>query len=237
MNETFKNKVKKSQSFYNEEFLDFDYKLNQFNHKTLSKYFKGDSCLELGPALGQMTRFLVKDFKQVDIVDGSEYLLNQVPEYNNVRKYHSYFEEFIPTTKYETIIMSHVLEHIEYPVEVLKRIKHWVSKDGVIIISVPNAESIHRKAAVHMGLLDSVYELNERDHQLGHYRVYDLESLIRDVSNAGFTVLHSGGIFLKPLSNGQIEQNWTDSMINAFYELGKDMPRNCAEIFVVLKNK
>lgn len=235
MNENFKNKVKKSESFYNEEFLDFDFKLNQFNHRTLSKYFKGDSCLELGPALGQMTRFLVKDFKQVHIVDGSEYLLNQVPEYNNVRKYHSYFEEFIPTTKYETIIMSHVLEHIEYPVEVLKRIKHWVSKDGVVIISVPNAESIHRKAAVHMGLLDSVYELNERDHQLGHYRVYDLESLISDVSNAGFTVLDSGGIFLKPLSNGQIEQNWTDSMINAFYELGKEMPRNCAEIFVVLK--
>lgn len=236
MNQDFKNKVKQSESFYNEEFLDFDYKLSQFNYETLSEYFNGDSCLELGPALGQMTRFLVKDFKSVDVVDGSEFLLNQIPEYGNVRKYHSYFEEFTPPTKYDTIVMSHVLEHIEHPVEVLTALRNWLSQDGLVIVSVPNAESLHRKAAVHMGLLNNIYELNERDHQLGHYRVYDLESLKKEVSEAGFSVMHYGGVFLKPLSNGQIEQNWNDSMISAFYELGKDMPRECAEIYVVLKS-
>jgi 2-polyprenyl-3-methyl-5-hydroxy-6-metoxy-1,4-benzoquinol methylase len=152
-----------------------------------------------------------------------------------VNKYHSYFEEFIPSRSYDTIIMSHVLEHIEYPVEVLSKVKEWVSDDGVVIISVPNAQSLHRKAAVHIGLLGSVYELNERDHQLGHYRVYDLESLVKDVLKAGFYVTHSGGIFLKPLSNGQIQENWNDSMIDAFYKLGKELPQNCAEIYVILK--
>ena len=42
-----------------------------------------------------------------------------------------------------------------------------------------------------------------------------------------------GGVFMKPLSNGQIEEHWTDEMIEAFFELGQEFPENAAEIFAV----
>ena len=50
---------------------------------------------------------------------------------------------------------------------------------------------------------------------------------------SGFQVIDSGGIFLKPLSNGQIDANWDEKMMDGFYALGKKFQDNCAEIFVV----
>jgi len=152
-------------------------------------------------------------------VEGSKTLLESIPEYNQVNKYCSLFEEFSPNRKYDTIIMEHVLEHIEYPIKILKSVKKWLTAEGVLIIGVPNAKSFHRLAAVQMGLLSSEYALNDRDKQLGHYRVYDFNLLIHDIEKAGFTVIHQGGVFLKFLSNKQIEEYLSPDIINAYFEL------------------
>jgi len=231
----FKNKVEDSAQFYNSSFLSIDYKLTEYNYLSLKPYFRGDLALELGPAIGQMTKYLVNDFKNIHLVEGSKDLLNQIPNYQNVVKYHSYFEEFETNEKFDTIIMSHVLEHIEKPVDVLKLVYNWLADDGVFLLSVPNAKSFHRLAALEMDILKSEFELNERDHELGHYRVYDLDNLKKDAKNAGFNIVDEGGIFFKPVSNGQIEKNWNKEMIDGFYKLGKKFPQNCAEIYLVLK--
>lgn len=223
--------------FYFNTQLDFDKKLIFFRYKTIKAFFKGTVALEMGPAEGVMTEWLCNDFEELDIVDGSKILLDAVPNYPNVTKHQSWFEEFSPSRKYDTIIMEHVLEHIEHPVEVLLKVKEWLKKDGVLIIGVPNAKSIHRLAAVKMGLLQSEYQLNERDIALGHYRVYDMERFKGDVLGAGFLIQHSGGVFFKPVSNGQIQTEWTEQMIEGFYQLGKDFPEHTAEIFIVASHE
>jgi SAM-dependent methyltransferase len=235
MIEKFKITVHDSAQFYNNSILNFDFKLTEFNYLTLKQYFKGKIALELGPAVGQMTKYLVNDFDELDLIEGSKELLDQIPNYDNIYKYHSFFEEFKPDKQYDTIIMSHVLEHIENPVELLKNIYNWLSDETIFIVSVPNAKSFHRLVAVEMGLLKSEFELNERDHKLGHYRVYDFETLKTEILIAGFTILHQGGVFFKPISNDQIEKNWTEEMINGFYAIGKKYPELCAEIYFVLK--
>lgn len=229
----FKQKVQDSSQFYNKSFLNFDYKLTEMNYLSLKPYFKGKNLLELGPAMGHMTKFLVNDFENVSVVEGSKELLDLIPNYDNIEKHHSYFEEFETDKKFDTIIMSHVLEHIENPIKILKLISRWLSENGVIIISVPNSKSLHRLAAVEMGLLESEYELNQRDLDLGHYRVYDLNSLKKDIIESSLKIIDEGGVFLKPVSNGQIDDNWTVEMIDGFYKLGKKFPEFCAEIFVV----
>ena len=230
-----KKKVEDSASFYSKSFLGFDYKLADYGFRTLKPYFKGTKALELGPASGYMTKQLVQVFETLDAVEGSKDLLDQIPDFKNLKKYHAFFEEFETSETYDTIIMSHVLEHIADPLFVLKRIYQWLKKNGVFIIAVPNAKSIHRLVAVEMGLLKSEFELNSRDHELGHYRVYDLPLLKEHVAKAGFSIVDSGGYFLKPLSNGQIEKNWTEEMIEGFYKVGKHFQNNTAEIFVVCK--
>jgi 2-polyprenyl-3-methyl-5-hydroxy-6-metoxy-1,4-benzoquinol methylase len=229
-------KIKKATTFYSNVALGIDNKVLHFRYRSIKDYFTGPDCLELGPADGMMTQYLKDDFVKLDLVDASQELLDKIPEYNNVQKYCSLFEEYKPEQKYSTIIMEHVLEHIENPVFVLSKVKEWLAPNGRLIVGVPNAKSLHRLAAVKMGLIKSEYELNDRDHMLGHYRVYDTNTLAKDAEDAGLEVIHIGGVFIKPLSNGQIEETWTDEMINAFFLLGKDMPEITAEIFVVCQN-
>ncbi|HEY6435174.1 MAG TPA: class I SAM-dependent methyltransferase [Ignavibacteriaceae bacterium] len=232
-----KEKVAASSEFYGNKMLSIDKKQVEFCHRSIQPFFQGKTALEIGPAIGIMTEMLRRDFEKLFIIDGSEKLLKTIPDYNNVVKVASMIEDYYPDMKFDTIIMSHVLEHIENPVLVLKNIREWLSDNGVFIVGVPNAKSIHRLVACKMGLLDSIYTLNERDIELGHYRVYDMKMLKEHVIEAGFKVIDEIGVFLKPLSYQQIEDDWSDDMIEGFYEVGKSMPDHCAEIFLFCKAK
>lgn len=228
------NSPEKFAGFYDHQQLGFDLRLVLMGYQQFKPFFKGNLGLELGPATGYMTNLLHEDFENLVIVEGSESLLKQVPEYTNVTKIHSLFETYSPNLKFDTIILNHVLEHIENPTDLLKRIFNWMKDDGVAIVGVPNAKSFHRLAAVKMGLLKSEYELNERDNKLGHYRVYDFIQLREHVRKAGFKISYEGGVFLKFLSNDQIEKCLNDKIIDAYFCMGNEFKENSAEIFVVL---
>jgi len=151
----------------------------------------------------------------------------------SLTKVHGLFENFEPEKPFDSIIMEHILEHVDDPVALLERVKTWLTPVGRLFLGVPNGNSVHRLAAVKMGLLDSPCQLNQRDHALGHRRVYTPESFRIDIEKSGLEVIEMGGVYFKPLSNGQIQQDWTEEMIQGFYELGKDFPEVAAEIYAV----
>ena len=153
--------------------------------------------MELGSADGEMTQYLIDDFQQLTSVDGSKELLEMMPSYDNHEKVHSFFEDYQPEKKYNTVVMEHILEHVDDPVDIMKRAKQWLEDDGVMLLGVPNALSIHRLAAVKMGLLATPHELNERDHQLGHQRVYSMATFIADIEDSGLQIIEKGGVFFK----------------------------------------
>jgi len=228
--------INKVSNWYLNEQLTIDKRMVFERYKAIKGYFKGKVCLEMGPAEGLMTLLIVNDFEKLDIVDASKKLLDQIKGKTNIRKFCSYFEEFNPDIRYDTIIMDHVLEHIEKPIEVLKKVKNWLNTKGRLIIGVPNANSIHRLAAAKMGLLNSKYSLNERDKKLGHYRVYDFKELLNHIQGAGFSfIINKGGILLKPLSYSQMQEQWDENILQAFIDLGKDLPDYAAEIFLVVE--
>lgn len=219
--------------YYLNKQLDFDKTLIKYRYETNKQFFKGSICLEMGPADGVMTKYLINDFSHLDIIDSDIELLNTIPHYGNIKKIHSWFEDFNPSQQYDTIIMEHIIEHIINPKEILLKVYNWLKPDGVLIAGVPNAKSIHRLVAVKMGLLNSEFELNDRDKSQGHQRVYDILSFSNEFLNCGFKILQKGGVFFKPLSNFQIDSQWSSEMIEGFYKLGKDFPDNAADIFIV----
>ena len=231
MNE--KNRVEALSDWYLKEQLDFDKRLVRFRYQTLKPHLQGPEGLELGPAEGEMTQFLVNDFEKLTVVDGAGDLLAQIPNNPNLNKVQSLFEEFKPDLKYDTIIMEHILEHVDSPMELLMKVKDWLMPNGKILIGVPNGNSIHRLVAVKMGLLEHPCELNPRDHALGHRRVYTSDTLRADLQSAGLHLVEMGGVFFKSLSNSQIQDHWTEEMIQGFYEMGKDFPDNAAELYAV----
>ena len=75
--------------------------------------------------------------------------------------------------------------------------------------------------------------MSEADVHHGHRRVYDPESLRAEFLGAGLNVEHFGGYWLKPVSNSQLEETWTESMTDAYFRLGERYPDIAAEIYVV----
>lgn len=198
------------------------------------RYMQEGNVLEMGPAEGLMTDILYPRFSDYTVVDGAEKFVNALTEkYPEIKGTVSLFEEFESAEKYQNIILGHVLEHVEDPVTVLKKCRDILADGGRVLAAVPNCNSIHRQAAVVMGTLSSTKELNDTDRYHGHRRVYNYEEFKADFLAAGFTIKKSGGYWLKPLSNRQIEETWNDAMIGAFMKLGESYPDIAAEIYVV----
>ena len=84
-----------------------------------------------------------------------------------------------------------------------------------------------------MGILETEHSLNPTDLHHGHRRVYDPETFRAEFRAAGLTVDVTGGYWLKPLSNSQMESAWTAEMIDAFMRLGERYPDIAAEIYAI----
>ena len=67
----------------------------------------------------------------------------------------------------------------------------------------------------------------------GHKRVYNPELFRQHFVDAGFTINLFGGYWLKPLSDKQLEQSWSPSMLDAFMQLGESYPEIAAENYIV----
>ena len=198
---------------------------------------KNGSVLEFGPAEGVMTKILYPDYcGDYTVVDGVEkFIFNLQEQFPNIKGYVSLFEDFVPPNgkKYDNIILGHVLEHVENPVKVLKYCTQLLSEGGKILSAVPNSHSLHRQAAVRMGLLSNENQLNPTDIKNGHRRVYDYNLLKSHFNEAGVKIIKSGGYWLKTLSNSQINEFYTSKMNEAFFALGEEFPDIAAEIYII----
>lgn len=211
-----------------------NYFLLRYRIKSLLPRLKGSRVLELGCAEGGMTKALVECFPRVVIVEGSQVLLKRARQNVKARNATfccSFFEDFEPDGTFSSIIMSHIIEHLDNPIAFLKRASKWLAPKGLIHIIVPNAEALNRRIGKEMGMLKRLDELHERDRRVGHLRVYSRKTLFTDIKAAGLKIVHWDGIFLKPLSDAQM-QGWDEKLLDAFFEVGRELPEYCSEIYV-----
>ncbi len=206
----------------------------EYCYEVYSRFLKEGNVLELGPAEGLMTAHLVKNNCDLTVVDGSEEFCNQLKnKFPGVEVVCDLFENYIPSIKFSNILLGHVLEHVNDPVEILKLTKEWLAPKGIVLAAVPNSRSLHRQASVIMGLQTTEDAMSELDYHHGHRRIYNPESFRSAFINAGLKVEHFGGYWLKPISNSQIHSSWTRDMLYAFMKLGERYPDIAGEIYVV----
>jgi 2-polyprenyl-3-methyl-5-hydroxy-6-metoxy-1,4-benzoquinol methylase len=210
----------------------------KYSFKIAKRYLTGNSLLEMGPAEGVMTELLAQTDKQLTLVEGSSLFCEDLRKrFPQAKVVNALFEEYQPEEQFDNIILGHVLEHVQDPVAILARAKQWLKPDvGRLFAAVPNARSLHRQAAVIMGLLPQEDALNEMDIHHGHRCVFNPESFRNAFYQAGLQIEVFGGYWLKPVSNRQIEEHWTDDMLDAFMQLGERYPDIAGEIYVVARN-
>lgn len=236
MNKKGKN-LEKQASIKHQE--GFNERLISYRAKTIVELCKGPKVLELGCGDGLVTQELVKYFDEIVAVDGSgtradraRKRVESIKDKKGKIAFHiSLFEDFELKNSFDTIVAAGILEHVDDPIQILRKAKGWLKEEGSIIIVVPNARSLHRRIGKIMGLISDVHELTEQDFVVGHKRCYDTDMLRNDIVKSGLEIESMGGILVKPLSNTQMEE-LNPEITDAFYEVSKELPANfCAEIW------
>lgn len=206
----------------------------KYSFEVFSRHLRPGSILELGPAEGIMTDILATLDRPLTVVEGAATFCDDLrARHPQVEVVHSLFEDYRPEQRFDNVILGHVLEHVEDPVQVLELVKTWLSPGGRALTAVPNSRSLHRQAAVIMDLLPFEEAMNDADVHHGHRRVFNPETFRQAFRQSGLRIDFFGGYWLKPLSNGQIEQSWTPKMLEAFMRLGERYPDIAAEIYIV----
>lgn len=162
------------------------------------------SVLELGFGSGIVTKALANAGRRVTVVDGSAELIAECSTIPCVVSVRSMFEDYEPKENFDCVIASFILEHVEDPVALLKRVRGWTEK---LIVVIGNAESWHRRIAVQMGLQARLDSLSERDRIVGHHRVYDEAGIVGELVKAGWhPKVPYKGLMFKPLPNSMLAQ-------------------------------
>jgi 2-polyprenyl-3-methyl-5-hydroxy-6-metoxy-1,4-benzoquinol methylase len=215
--------------------------MHPFMIRSFEPFFVKGSLLELGSYKGDLTQRLLTRFNDVTCVEASSLAIEQARQKlgGRVTFVHSTFEEAALSRCYDNIVLTHVLEHLDDPITVLKRVNaEWLSEDGRCFLVCPNANAPSRQIAVKMGLISHNAAVTEAEAAHGHRRTYSLDTLERDAVLAGLRVRHRSGIFFKALANFQWDQLLgTDIISNEYldgcYALGQQYPDLCSSIVLV----
>lgn len=187
----------------------------------------GNRVLDLGYGDGvifsKLNELAVSRNLEIVLVEGAPSLVQKAQrEFPKQEIILGYFED-IDFGYFDVIIASHVLEHVEDPVSLLKTLSRSLKEGGHLVAVLPNSESIHRRLAVQMGIQPELDSKSARDLVVGHRRVYSIETFLKDVSDSGLTCNEVKGFFAKPFPNSML-QSLGEEQIRWLLALGDIFP-------------
>jgi 2-polyprenyl-3-methyl-5-hydroxy-6-metoxy-1,4-benzoquinol methylase len=215
--------------------------MHPFMLRSFAPFFRPGSVLELGSFRGEFTRRLTAHFSDITCVEASgEALAAARAALGDVAHFvQGTFDQVTLERRFDNVILTHVLEHLDDPVGVLRRVgDEWLTPSGRLFLVCPNANAPSRQIAVHMGLITHNAAVTDAERAHGHRITYSLDTLERDARAAGLKVVHRSGIFFKALANFQWDRLLATDIISpeyleGCYQLGHVYPDLCSSIFLL----
>lgn len=220
--------------------FDFDV-MHSYMIRSFEPFFNKGSLLELGSFKGDFTKRFLTFFDDVTCVEASDIAIEEAKRKlgDKIKFVNSRFEIAALPKRYDNIVLTHVLEHLDDPILVLKRINdEWLAEGGNLFLVCPNANAPSRQIAVKMGLITHNAAVTPAEAEHGHQCTYSLDTLERDAVAAGLKVVHRSGIFFKALANFQWDQLLNTDIISkeyleGCYKVGQHYPDLCSSIFLM----
>ena len=185
--------VKHVKRMYNRNYFEKQYKtLNPdiFIHQNIRsiilefiKRKKPSSLLDVGCGKGDILLCINKYVKKcvgIDVsVDAIKLIHQHLVNKNNLRIIISNVENGIPLKdkSFDMILLIHVLEHLNKPKKILKKLKKLLNLNGTLLIIVPNCGKTYKKF-----FLKSNYGYNDETHK-HFFDVDSLKEILDDVLN------------------------------------------------------
>ena len=172
-------------------------------------YLKGNRILDYGAGSGKFAAYLSKKKFNTSVVEPyNKEIKNQLPLNINV------FEKITDIPKsdyYDGITLWHVLEHLSNPEHVLSKIHNLLEKNGVLMIAVPNINSLDAK------YYNSYWAALDVPRHIWHYTIKGIISL---VESKGFKLEKKYPLFFDAFYVSYISEtrkNSRFSMIRGFF--------------------
>lgn len=166
------DKIRDESYLYHKEYL------NNYKEYLSNKDFK---VLEIGSGTGGFIQLLKNDFNinKITIVEKSDSNIEYLKkEYSDLEVYQS-IEDL--NGKYDVIVAIALFEHIKEPMKFLEKLKSLLTKDGVIILEMPNKYEPLIE-------LYNIEEFKKFNYQKQHYYTYCQKNLTVLLENLGFKI-------------------------------------------------
>ena len=242
MSRNYDSELSDQNNSFNEKYVyEFDYDvMHPFMLRKLLEHKRSGKVLEIGSHFGVFTEKILKHFPDLTCVEVSKEAFKELENRIGDRAtlYNTAIEDIQQLDKYDIIIMTHVLEHVDDPIQILKTLSKFLSEEGIAFVVVPSATAASRQIAVEMGLIPHLTAVTDAEKQHGHQRTYTLDTLKSDGRLAGLHIKSVGGIFFKGLANFQFDQAISAGIVStayleACYHLGDKYPELCASLYLI----
>ncbi|MBL4759582.1 MAG: class I SAM-dependent methyltransferase, partial [Mariprofundaceae bacterium] len=213
----------------------------------LIKKVKPTSVLEVGCGLDQLFT-LVQECGFIEnwiVVEPSDMFIASAREQLSNDKRVHFFQGFIEDVvekenldNFDLCIVSGLLHEVQEPKVILHAVKQTMGRAGMLHVNVPNADSMHRRLAVNMGLITSVKEESGRNKSLLQSHVFNMEDLKEMIGSENLEVVDAGGYFVKPFTHTQMEKVIAvvgSDVLDGLWTLGQQFPELASEIYINAK--
>ena len=215
--------------------------MHPFMLRSFEPFFRAGSLLELGSFRGEFTKRFLPHFTDITCVEasGAAAAAARTALGDRATIVEATFETVKLGRRFDNIVLTHVLEHLDDPVGVLRRVNdEWLADNGRFCLACPNGNAASRQIAVRMGIITHNDAVTPAEREHGHRITYTLDTLERDARAAGLKVVHRSGIFFKALANFQWDRLLATDIISpeyleGCYQLGPVYPDLCSSIFLI----
>ena len=107
------------------------------------KNIKFNNLLDFGCGNGGLLKLIKdnNDKKEIMGIELNEKIVDYLKNIENMKIYNN-LRNIPEKIKFDCVMLNHVLEHLEEPINILKKIKSRMEENSLLIIEVPHAEDI-----------------------------------------------------------------------------------------------
>lgn len=218
--------------------LDFDRHYSLATVRRIVTHVRpGDRVLELGCATGLMTAELAAAGARVTAVDRSPAYLERLRAkgLHGVELVQADLTALPATGTSDHVVAANVLHELDDPVAVLRDAASRLAPGGLVHLTLQNPRSIHRLAALELGLLDDLTEVAARGRRWGTNRLYEADELAALGAAAGLAEVAREGVMLKPLPNAQMAE-LPEEAVEGLIRVAPHFPGHCAMNYLVMRH-
>lgn len=203
----------------------------------VTKLINSGKVLEIGCSAGLMLSLFKKKGFEVRGVELSRKSAQEAIK-KGIDVKIGFFEKVNFTEKFDLIILNHTLEHMENPVEVLKKVKSILKPKGYVLIDLPNFGSPVAK------ILKGNWPLLLPDEHLWHFSQNSFEKLFKKLDFKILKISKASGIwdFANPYgeliqSGVNIKKRFIKNVLTAVPSLVMTKINKGSDLLVIARKK